>query len=396
MNKESSSYRWVILLVAFLACFLTSFCQFQATAYAGDLMMKLNLTESQYTTIATAPMLIGVVLSLLAGGMGDKFGVKNVVFISLIITTVGALGRSFAGNYGMLLVCAVLMGMTGVVLNSNNPKLMMSWFSPSELSLAIGTVVASGNAGTVLAMLIGKSFSADVSKAFLFGGIAFVAETVLWILLIREKKIEMPEGAPAMPEVKIGDVLKCKEVWFAAIGAAFFMGVNMAASALLSPGLIGKGLSEGAASAVVIVFTLTALVGSILMPPVIGKSANTKITGAVLAVIAGITLFLGWKASGAAVRFILIAVSGLALGGLLPTLMSVPASLPEIGPAKMGVAGGVISTVMMAGAFILPSYVITAIAGGINDTAFLIAMICAFVIAAMFLILPNVSTSKKE
>lgn len=395
MNKESSSYRWVILLVAFLACFLTSFCQFQATAYAGDLMMKLNLTESQYTTIATAPMLIGVVLSLLAGGMGDKFGVKNVVFISLIITTVGALGRSFAGSYGMLLVCAVLMGMTGVVLNSNNPKLMMSWFSPSELSLAIGTVVASGNAGTVLAMLIGKSFSADVSKAFLIGGIAFVAETVLWMLLIREKKMEMPEGAPAMPEVKIGDVLKCKEVWFAAIGAAFFMGVNMAASALLSPGLIGKGLSEGAASAVVIVFTLTALVGSILMPPVIGKSANTKITGAVLAVIAGITLFLGWKVSGDAVRFILIAVSGLALGGLLPTLMSVPASLPEIGPAKMGVAGGVISTVMMAGAFILPSYVITAIAGGINDTAFLIAMICAFVIAAMFLILPNVSTSKK-
>ena len=71
-----------------------------------------------------------------------------------------------------------------------------------------------------------------------------------------------------------------------------------------------------------------------------------------------------------------------------------PAILPEVGPAKMGAAGGLISTVMMAGAFLIPSYVITPIAGGINDTAFLVAALCAAILAAVFALLPNVSAKR--
>lgn len=272
----------------------------------------------------------------------------------------------------------------------------MSWFPAKELGLAIGVVVSSGNAGTVVAMLVGKSLSPQFSKAFLIGGILFAIETVLWLVLIKERKIEMPAGMPEMPKVSISDVLKCKEVWIAAIGAAFFMGVNMAASALLSPGLIAKGVDAGAASLSVILYTLAALVGSILMPGVITKTPNTKITGAVISAITGVTLYLAWGASSDMLRNVFILISGLTLGGLLPTLMSVPATLPEIGPAKMGVAGGLITTVMMAGAFVLPSYVITPLAGGINDKTYLIAMVCAFIVGATFLILPNISIAKKN
>ena len=110
---------------------------------------------------------------------------------------------------------------------------------------------------------------------------------------------------------------------------------------------------------------------------------------------AGLSLYFGWLTDSAVLRNILIPLCGLCLGGLLPTLLSIPAVLPEIGPDTIGAAGGLITTVMMAGAFLLPSYVVTPIAGGINDTAFLILLTAAVILGAVFLLLPNVSIRKR-
>ncbi len=395
MNEQkTSSYRWVILLMTFLPCFWMSVCQFQATPYAADLMQRLSLAEQQYATIATAPMLVGVFISFLSGTLGDKFGVKKTVAVALVITTIGAVARAFAPSYGMLLLVTILMGVAGTVLNSNNAKLMSTWFSPEQLGLAIGIVVAAGNGGTILAMMIGKGLSPDVSKAFLYGGIMFAVLTVLWILFVKERKVELPEGAE-MPKVDLGDVLKSRYTWVAAAGAALFMRVNLSVSALMSPGLVAKGVADGSASLTIVIFSVIALASSILMPGIIAKQSNTKLFCAILAAASGITLYLSWRSSSAIVRDILIAVCAVCLGGLLPTIMSIPALLPEIGPVKMGAAGGLISTVMMAGAFVIPSYVITPIAGGINDTAFLLAAVCAVLLAVIFLILPNASARKR-
>lgn len=392
-TQKNSSYRWIILLMTFLPCFMMSVCQFQATPYAAELMQKLSLTEQQYAAIATAPMLVGVFISFLSGTLGDKYGVKMTVFAALIITTIGAIARAFAPSYIILLLVTILMGVAGVVLNSNNAKLMSAWFSPEQLGLAIGIVVAAGNGGTILAMMIGKGLSPDVSTAFLYGGVVFAVLTVLWLFLVKEPKADAPAGGAA-PKIEFGDVLKSRATWLAAAGAALYMGVNMAVSALMSPGLVARGVSDGAAGLTIIIFSVVALVGSIVMPGVIAKQNNTRVVCPALALIAGATLFLGWKTGSDMLRNILIAVCGITLGGLLPTIMSMPAMLPEIGPAKMGAAGGLISTVMMAGAFLIPSYVITPIAGGINDTAFLIAALCACILATIFALLPNVSAKR--
>lgn len=389
-TNKAPAYRWIILLLTFLPCFMMSVCQFQATPYAAELMTKLSLTEQQYATIATAPMLVGLVLSLFAGTMADRIGVKRVVFISLIITTVGALCRVWAPNYITLLGAAVLMGVAGVVISANNTKLQSAWFPAHELGLAIGVVLAAGNGGTVLAMLIGKSLSPDVSVAFLYGGIVFAVLTVLWLLFVRERKVEAPpaEAANVQP-FQLGDVLKSGRLWLAALGAAAYMGVNISISALLSPGLVARGISDGAASVTVIIFSIVALAGSIIMPGFINRLPNTKITCSVLSLITGASLYLAWGADGAALRNIAIAVTGIAIGGLMPTIMSLPAILPEVGPNKIGAAGGLITSIMMGGAFFIPSYVITPLAGGINDTAFLLASLCAVILAVIFAILPN-------
>ncbi|MDO4515335.1 MAG: MFS transporter, partial [Lachnospiraceae bacterium] len=80
----------------------------------------------------------------------------------------------------------------------------------------------------------------------------------------------------------------------------------------------------------------------------------------------------------------------------LPVIMSLPTLLPEIGTDQIGAAGGLITTVMMGGAFLLPSYVITPLAGGINNTAFLLSAFCGVILAVIFVILPNASIAGKK
>lgn len=392
--RKSSSYRWVILAMSFLPCFWMAVCQFQATAYAADLIETLSLSDAQYSTIATAPMLVGFFISLLAGALGDRLGVKKTVFLALCITSAGAVLRSVAGSYRVLLTVTVLMGVAGVAINSNNTKLMNAWFSPEELALAIGIVIAAGNGGTIFAMLMGKRLSPSAAQAFFYAGIVFAVITLLWWLLVREQNGDRQEAAET-PQVNIAEVLKSKGVWIAAIGAAFYMGVNLSVSALLSPGLVARGVSDEAASLSVVIFALVALLSSVIMPGIIIKQKQTGVFCAVLSAAAGAALYLAWLSEGAAARNVLLALTGICAGGLLPTFMSIPAVLPEIGPEKMGAAGGIISTIMMGGAFVLPSFFITGIAGGINNTAFLIAGLCAAVVAAAFLLLPNISIREK-
>ena len=77
MKQSHSRYRWVILLLAFIPPTLLTLCQYQSTAYAPELMRQFSLTDQQYTTVATAPMLMGVFISFLAGTAADRFGLKK-------------------------------------------------------------------------------------------------------------------------------------------------------------------------------------------------------------------------------------------------------------------------------------------------------------------------------
>lgn len=394
MNKhEYTSYRWIILLVTFLPVFTLAMCQFQVTPYAAEIMKNMGLSAQQYATIATAPMLTGVFLAFVSGTLADKFGVKNTVLVALIITTAAALLRSLVGSYVLLLFITMLMGVAGTVINSNNVKIMSSWFPPHQMGVAMGIVIGAANGGTVLAMLLGKGLSPDYRKAFLYGGGVFVVLTILWMLFMKEKTNEVHSDIDK-PKSKIGDVLKSRNIWVASLGAALFMGVNMCVSALMAPGLVAKGVADGAANLAIMSFAIFAVIGSFIMPGVIAKQANTKTISAVLSIVGGITLYCGWVMSADVARIILLAVCGFSLGGLLPTIMSVPAFLPEVGPVNMGSAGGVISTIMMAGAFLLPSYVVTPIAKGINNVTFIIAAVLAVLLAITFLFLPNVSVKK--
>ena len=82
-------------------------------------------------------------------------------------------------------------------------------------------------------------------------------------------------------------------------------------------------------------------------------------------------------------------LAGFFVGGNMPLLMAVPIKLPDVGPKLAGTAGGLVATVELLGAVILPSYVLIPAAGGNLGVAFVLAGVCMLVPCAFTLLLPR-------
>ena len=94
-----------------------------------------------------------------------------------------------------------------------------------------------------------------------------------------------------------------------------------------------------------------------------------------------------WLVPNVILLGVAIIITGIAVGGQMPLLMSIPVRLKEIGPSYAGTAGGIVSTLQLLGAVTLPTYVIAPLAGGNFTTLFALSgVFVAFgVVIALFL-----------
>ena len=74
--KSNPKYGVVILLMLFLGIALPDFGQFQVSSLADKLRAAMDLSQSQYSTIATAPLLAGIIFGFLSGVLMDRFGMR--------------------------------------------------------------------------------------------------------------------------------------------------------------------------------------------------------------------------------------------------------------------------------------------------------------------------------
>lgn len=70
-KKKYSSYRWVILVMVFLALLPCNYNQYQASILAAELVERMNMSTQQFATVMTAPMLIGFFTGILGGTLAD-------------------------------------------------------------------------------------------------------------------------------------------------------------------------------------------------------------------------------------------------------------------------------------------------------------------------------------
>ena len=402
MKKEGTS-PWAIVALActVLLLFMPNYAQFQLSPLAHLVMPEYGLDPAQFSMLFSAAMIPGILLSLVAGLLCDRFGVKRVVGIVGAVSMAAIVARVFVSDFNALFACMLIAGFVATFLSASIPKIMGSWFPFEKVGIAVGVSLT----GSTLAMVAGMGTSAFFSSLhaiFVFTAVLAVIALVAWWLLFKDGPRSMQanqddqadpqEEGDAMVAVQpafsecLKAVLKSRNVWL--IGVA--LGLNMAATMCILTFLpqalqATRGFDPTAAGALSSVVTFGNLFGSILSPLICARVDRLKPVAIVFAIIGGAGTAFAWQLPEGPVMLACFFLTGLALSGMMTAMVSSIALLPEIGPVYAGTAGGVAVTLQMFGAVIIPSYVLAPILGdnylvlyGVGGILCLLSGVCAF------------------
>lgn len=110
MNQTNESKNGkMVVMTLFLAMMSGNYFQYMLSPLAARVMETLNLTQTQFASVFSAPMLPAIFLGIVAGIFADRFGVRKVVTIALIIATCAVAFRPFAPGYLPFFLCMLVV-----------------------------------------------------------------------------------------------------------------------------------------------------------------------------------------------------------------------------------------------------------------------------------------------
>lgn len=379
------NYKYVILAVICLCGVNAVYCQYQMSPIADGIMDLYGLTQMQYSTLFSAPMAPAIFISLICGLIVDKMGAKKVVFVSLLVAMFSLWGRLFADSYATLYLSMFCTGFAATFVNSTNAKLLGEWFTPKQTGIAVGVYYAM----CALGMAVGTGTTAmlpTIKSAYILAAVLASITAVIWLIFMKEQRLatkNKQEESSVFEVLKL--VLKKRDILLACAGVMCSYGSYLVISTFLPMILQERGMSQIRAGSSASVVSIGYLLGCLTVPAIAAKIGNIRKIIFVLALVGAVsTISVCIVPLGVALIIVLV-LAGYCGGGILPLFMSLPVRVPGIGVEKAGTAGGLLATFQLFGAVVIPSYVVSPLAGN-NKMLLLVygGIICAVVCVLTF------------
>lgn len=392
MGRKEHKIPVGILFVVLCFCYMIpNYVQYQLSPLGSQLMEYYGLDLGNLSSLFSAPMIPTIFLSLAGGILIDRLGPKNVIGIGLVLTAAGCVARIFCNQYGQLFVCMMLTGVTACFITAGAGKIISSIYQTENIAAKMGILMAFSTGAMTIANLTTAYFS-SVRTAFMLGAAIACIGAVLWIGLMKNLESEhdaSEEKKESMAEC-LKHALKERGVWLTAFSLFFIMAANVVISSFLPTALAGRGVAAGTAGTMAACYTMGNLLGCFAAPATIKILKSQKKTLILFAVLAAAGIAFAWKIPGVVMLGVCLCLTGTFLGGMIPTLMGIPVQLPKIGAVYAGTAGGIIATIQIVGAVMLPSYVLVPAAGGQFEMLFLLAGGCMLLAGAMVLFVKEI------
>lgn len=291
-----------------------------------------------------------------AGIIIDRIGPYRSLVIGLLIISVSAALRWFADSFVSLFLLVALFGIGGPMISIGLPKLTSLWFMGNERGTASG-IIPTGNAiGGMIALSITNSillpWLGNWKIVFLiYSGIGFAIAAVWCIFGRRTPNISFVDQAShhnLWEQMRV--LFRHKNIWLiVSIGITSFL-AGHGLSNWLPTILEGKGIELNDAGYMISLLKLCGILGSLLMPRLQYRLRSKKKTVSITLFCLGLSITTIALANGA-VLWLAMALTGIMMRGLLPLLTVTLMDLPEVGPARMGIIGGLYFSIGEIGGF---------------------------------------------
>ncbi|MDP2916415.1 MAG: MFS transporter [Dehalococcoidia bacterium] len=149
-DKERN--RWVILFVLYL-CIIVFALTFQAVPPILTLIRtELNLSHAQGGLLMSFFALPGVIVSIPAGMLADRYNPKAIGAASIALVILGEVIFATGNSLPVLAAGRAISGAGAMTLSVVTPQLLVQWFRERELGVAMGIFNTGMPLGTIVSL----------------------------------------------------------------------------------------------------------------------------------------------------------------------------------------------------------------------------------------------------
>ena len=379
LNDGVSKTRRILCVIVFaLAYAAPNFAQYQFSPLGPQIMERFALSPEQFSSLITAPILPAIFLGFISGMMVDRFGYKPILAVAIALTAIGAWCRHLSVSYAMMFAAMVMMGFSAAFISANGAKILSNFFHPDRIGVVMGIVLTITTTGMVLSML--TTTPLGMYRAFLLAACLASLVLILWIVVmpnLKPVRKETADGAKLTLGQSVLAVLKNRYVWNTGI-VIFFINACMTGMGHSIPTALmeERGFTESAAGVAGAFLMVGNLLGSLITPTISLKTGKFRLVLIICGAVAALGCCFAWRLPGI-LLYVGLVLTGYCFGSGMAQTLSLSVRLPGVGPALAGTAGGLISTLDLLGAVLMPAHVAAPIAGGYNGVFFLILGIFA-------------------
>ena len=329
-------------------------------AIASLIRADLGLSLAQAGSFLSAYYIGPSLVSLPAGTLADRWGVKRLLVLGQVVIAAGLLAASMAGSYAALVALMIAAGFGYGMLNPTSTKAVMGWSPPAHRATLVGLKqVGLPFGGMVGAALLPALAVALGWRVAVVVSAALIAVGALATLVIYRDPPEVT--VPATPSGSRGtmtSVLTSRDLWLLALATAIFAAMQTVWMSFLVLYLeSAAGLTLLAASRYLALAQLGGMTGRVLFGLLSDRLFGGRRRLPLMLAGAGsaaCTLAIAWTGAGTstiwlAVLAFVFGVVGIGWNGVQHTWMAELA-----GPRAAGTAVGLGLAVSSAGVTLGP------------------------------------------
>jgi MFS family permease len=351
----------MLALMTATATFVTTIAIACMPALFQEISDDLGLNLVQIGTIWGMSNLGGVFVSIIAGFLSDRFGMRSLLSVLCLMAGLTGSLRGLSNSYLILALTVFTHGAFRLITPVTLTKAVVIWFKDKNLALAMGMI----SMGMGLGLTLGPMISATVLSPALGGwrnvmyffGALSAGVGLLWIIFGREPhRVDSTEAASVLLLLRqaFSKLVRLKSLWLIGITSMFRVGAIISLAGYLPLYLRdARGWDVASADGTLAAFFAISTLGAVPLSFISDRIGSRKIIlyAAIITSIVCLSL-LPVVEDGLVLPLILLA--GLFVDGFASVSFTMLLETKGLALVHSGVAAGIVFSMAHTGNVILP------------------------------------------
>ncbi len=357
---QSKSYKWVILTIsAFTFTFVVAIPQMSLPVLFDEISLELGLSLVQVGWIWGAGSVLGILVGLIGGPVGDRFGPRRTLAVACLLMGIAGAARGLSNSFAMLTATTLVTGFAQWSIPMNIHKACGIWFPREQLGMANGVVSVGMALGFLLGALLAASFFSPLlggwrNVLFMYGAVAIAFSFIWWFSQEKADGDEQQNNQNIAFMEAIWHVMHFRNVWILCIATAGVSGCVNGMLGFLPLYLRGLGWEPAVADGTLASFHAVSMFFAIPIALLSDRIRSRRGVLMAAALLIGTGTSLLGIASGVLISLAVL-MAGISRDGFMAITMTTIIEEKGIGARFAGTAIGLNMSVMgIAGVFAPP------------------------------------------